>query len=197
MHLNRCLALTFDDGPSDQTTEALLDSLEQYGVKATFFLVGQRVAVHPNSTRKIVSFGHELGNHSYSHPMFHKITDEQVRIELSRTQEEIYRACGVVPRWFRPPYGFLLPTQRQLVKEQDLTTILWNVDPQDWSRPGTDSIVKRIVENIQTGSIILCHDLHYQTVEAIPFILDHLLDKGYEFLTVTELRTREHLLARS
>jgi peptidoglycan-N-acetylglucosamine deacetylase len=182
------IAITFDDGPHATLTPKLLDLLAARKVKATFFVVGQCVAEYPEITRRIVRDGHEIASHSWSHPNLSKMSDEAVRGQLQRTSDAIKAAAGVTPTVMRPPYGAITPRQKSwMFEEFGYRTIIWDVDPFDWKRPGPGVVTQRIVNQTQPGSIILAHDIHAQTIDAMPATLDQLLQKGFKFVTVSEL----------
>ena len=184
------IAMTFDDGPHPRNTPRVLDMLRKRNIKATFYVVGQNVGQYPHIVRRIVSEGHEIGNHSWSHANLSKMSDAGVRKELGKTRDAIVAACGVKPRTLRPPYGALRTSQRAWVhREFGYPTILWDVDPMDWKRPGPSVVTSRIVSNTRNGSIVLAHDLHKSTVDAMPTTLDGLLRRGFHFVTVSQLLT--------
>jgi peptidoglycan/xylan/chitin deacetylase (PgdA/CDA1 family) len=184
------IAMTFDDGPHPRNTPRLLDMLRQRNIKATFYVIGENVKRYPDITRRIVVEGHEIGNHTYTHGNLTKMSDSGVRSEMSRTRSEIVNATGVQPRTMRPPYGALRTKQRVMIqKEYGYPTIMWSVDPRDWQRPGVSVVRDRILTNTKPGSIVLAHDLHAPTVDAMPQTLDGLLAKGYQFVTVSQLLT--------
>jgi len=182
------VAMTFDDGPHPRNTPRLLDMLRDRNIKATFYVIGRNVDLYPALTRRIVAEGHEIGNHTYTHGNLTKMSNEKVRGELNRCRESIAKATGVQPRTMRPPYGALLQTQRAWIhSEYGYPTILWSVDPRDWQRPGPSVVTSRILSGTTPGAIILAHDLHAPTVDAMPATLDGLLRKGYKFVTVSQL----------
>ena len=182
------VAMTFDDGPHPQNTPKLLDILRERNIKATFYVIGRNVDLYPAITRRIVAEGHEIGNHSYTHGNMSKMSDDKVREELKKTADAIARAAGVKPRTLRPPYGALLQTQRSWIhSEFGYPTIMWAVDPRDWQRPGPSVVTSRILSATTPGAIVLAHDLHAPTVTAMPATLDGLLQKGYKFVTVSQL----------
>jgi peptidoglycan/xylan/chitin deacetylase (PgdA/CDA1 family) len=182
------IAITFDDGPHGTLTPKLLDMLAARKVKATFFVVGQMVAEYPDIMRRIARDGHEVASHSWSHPNLAKMSDEAVRGQLQRTSDAIKAAIGTTPTLMRPPYGSITPRQKSwMFQEFGYRTIIWDVDPFDWKRPGPGVVTQRIVNQTQNGSIILAHDIHAQTIEAMPSTLDQLLQKGFKFVTVSEL----------
>lgn len=182
------IAITFDDGPHATLTPRLLDMLRARNIKATFYLVGQNAQLYPNIVRRTVAEGHEVGNHSWSHKLLTKLSDDQLREDMTKTQNAIAAAAGVRPRTMRPPYGALTQHQRSLVyQEFGYPTILWSVDPLDWKRPGTGAVQARILAGTGNGAIILAHDIHAGTVDAMPATIDALLRRGYKFVTVSQL----------
>ena len=182
------IAMTFDDGPSATLTPKLLDILKERHMHVTFFLVGENAKAHPEIIKRAVAEGHEIGNHSWSHPNLAKMSDDAVRSELDRTKEAIVAAIGQAPTLMRPPYGSLTAAQKKWVHEEfGYQIILWDVDPDDWQRPGPAVVERRILEQTHKGSIILSHDIHPGTVEAMPSTFDSLLAKGFKFVTVSEL----------
>lgn len=188
------IALTFDDGPHPRNTPRLLDMLRQRNIKATFYVIGKSVNLYPEIARRIVAEGHEIGNHTYNHPNLTKLSNSGVRKELDTTREAIIRATGVKPRTMRPPYGALRTSQREMIhSEYGYPTILWDVDPLDWKRPGTAVVKSRILSGTRAGSIVLAHDLHSTTVDAMPTTMDALLAKGFRFVTVSQLLTMKEV----
>ncbi|MBG7606668.1 MAG: polysaccharide deacetylase family protein, partial [Verrucomicrobia bacterium] len=182
------IAITFDDGPHPRNTPRLLDMLAKRNIKATFYVIGRSVDLHPGVLRRTVAEGHEIGNHSHTHRLLSKLGDTEVRKEMQRCQDAVGRAAGVRPRTMRPPYGGLLQRQRKLIHDEfDYPTILWSVDPLDWKRPGSSVVASRILSATTAGGIVLAHDLHSQTVDAMPATLDGLLRRGFKFVTVSQL----------
>jgi peptidoglycan-N-acetylglucosamine deacetylase len=182
------IAMTFDDGPSAENTPRLLEMLKQRNIKATFFLIGQNAAANPDLVRRILADGNEVGNHSWTHPQLSKLSDDRVTAEITKTQDAIKDASGYSPTLLRPPYGAITPRQREWIENQfGLNVILWSVDPFDWKRPGASVITQRILSQARPGSIILSHDIHKQTVDAMPATLDGLIAKGFKFATVSQL----------
>jgi peptidoglycan/xylan/chitin deacetylase (PgdA/CDA1 family) len=182
------IAMTFDDGPSSENTSRLLEMLKQRNIKATFFLIGQNAAANPDLVRRILAEGHEIGNHSWTHPQLSKLSDDRVTTEITKTQDAIKDASGYTPILLRPPYGAITSRQREWIENQfGLNIILWSVDPLDWKRPGASVITQRILSQVRPGAIILSHDIHKQTIDAMPATLDGLISKGYKFVTVTQL----------
>ncbi len=185
------IAMTFDDGPSGgstNNTNRLLDLAAKKHIKLTFFLIGENAARYPQLVQRELAEGHQVGNHSYTHPDLAKMSDEAVRSEIQKTQDAIINASGYRPILMRPPYGAMTPRQRLWVsREFGFKIILWDVDPLDWKNPGVDVVASRIIAATRPGSIILSHDIHAHTVDAMPRVFDTLLAKGYKFVTVSEL----------
>lgn len=181
------IALTFDDGPDPVITPKVLAELRAHGVKATFFVLGERVRLHPEILQAIVADGHEIGNHTYSHRHLSRVSNEEIEDEIVRTQVLIKAATGVNPILFRPPYGTLRPDSRTVLAKLNLTSILWSVDPKDWSIREEGKMYDDLIAHVHNGSIVLCHDIHHAIVDALPRILDTLLAEGYQFTTVSDL----------
>ncbi len=182
------IAMTFDDGPHATNTPKLLEMAAERHIKLTFFVLGECVEQNPDVLRQEVAAGHEIGNHSWSHPNLAKLSDANVRSQLQRTEEIIVKTAGIKPKLMRPPYGELTKRQRILVNHDfGYNVILWDVDPLDWKRPGSDVVAQRIIAGARPGSIILSHDIHPPTIAAMPQVFDALLAKGFKFVTVSEL----------
>jgi peptidoglycan/xylan/chitin deacetylase (PgdA/CDA1 family) len=182
------IALTFDDGPNATLTPKLLDLLAARHLKATFFVIGQNAADHPEILKRAVREGHEIGNHSWSHPNLGKMSDEAVRRELQKTDDAITAAIGKRPILLRPPYGSITAHQKKWIHDEfGYRIILWDVDPLDWKRPGPSVVTARILKETKAGSIVLSHDIHPPTIEAMPATFDQLMKKGFKSVTVTEL----------
>src|SRR5437763_3856782 len=182
------IALTFDDGPSEKLTPRLLDLLAQHHIHATFFVIGENIAQHPEIVQRAAREGHEIGNHSWSHPNFAKMSDDAVRSQIKRTEEAISSAIGSRPILLRPPYGSVTMRQKHFIHDDlGYEIILWDVDPLDWKEPGPNIVSSRILKETRPGSIVLSHDIHAQTIQAMPATLSELEAKGFKFVTVSEL----------
>src|SRR5262245_57051127 len=182
------IAMTFDDGPSATLTPKLLDLLAAHHIKATFFVIGENVAEHPEIVARAAREGHEIGNHSWSHPNFGKMSDESVRRQLQQTDDAIKNATGKRPTLMRPPYGSITAREKRWIHDEfGYDIILWDVDPYDWKRPGPTVVRARILKETRPGSIVLSHDIHPGTIEAMPSTFDELEAKGFKFVTVSEL----------
>jgi peptidoglycan/xylan/chitin deacetylase (PgdA/CDA1 family) len=182
------IALTFDDGPHATLTPKLLDLLASRHIKATFFVLGECVEQNPQILQRAAREGHEIGNHSWSHPQLNHLSDDAVRSQLKRTDDLIKSVIGVHPTLLRPPYGALTSRQKKWIPEEfGYKIILWDVDPLDWKDPGPATVTNRILKNARPGSIVLSHDIHRGTIESVPATIDQLLAKHFKFVTVSEL----------
>lgn len=196
MPMNRKLvALTFDDGPDPNQTPEILDLLKKYDAKATFFVLGKKAALHPELLKREAAEGHEIANHTYNHIYFNnKIPMGKLEKEISDTHDVIAKYSGQKPHLFRPPGGMYNERMIQVAKEKGYLVVLWSwhQDTKDWRSPGVNYIVRKVLNNIRGGDIILFHDLvegprHSQTIEALKTILPALQEKGYTFVTVSQL----------
>ncbi len=187
------IALTFDDGPSESTPE-ILEILAHYRVPATFFQCGENVERLPAIARAVAQAGHEIGNHSYSHPMFCFHSADFIEDELRRAQESIGKHTGAVPKWLRAPYGVRWPGLGKAQKRLGLTGVMWTIIGYDWcSKAG--EVVERVAQNVSNGAILCLHDGRElrvrpdagETVEAVRRLVPVLLDRGYRFETVSRL----------
>ncbi len=189
----RALALTFDDGPGEATPR-VLEILARHGAPATFFFCGANVERLPAVAREVASAGHEIGNHSYSHPYLFLKTPAGIRADLERAQEAIARHTGARPRWFRAPYGVRWFGLRRAQKELGLSGVMWTAIGYDW-KLRADEVAAHLRAHAANGSILCLHDgreLRVKpdagaTVEAIRRLVPELLDQGYQLETVTRL----------
>ena len=163
------VALTFDDGPGGYTAQ-VARVLEESHIKATFFLIGNRVSANRAEVQALLAAGHEIGNHSYSHPVMSKLSAARQRTQLEQANEALKKA-GVTPSWFRPPYGAFNRSLVSTASALDMQTVLWSVDPRDWAQPGVQRIQSRVLRGVGNGAVVLLHCTHAQTVEALPGII--------------------------
>lgn len=185
------VSLTFDDGPHPTNTPRLLDILARDGVQATFFVIGKNVESYPGVAQRIVAEGHEIANHSWSHPDLMLLSEERVMQEVKRCQEAIEDATGRQAVLFRPPYGSFSRARGVWLKEAfGLTTVMWSVDPQDWRLPGASVVAQRMLAAVHQGAILLAHDIHAPTIEAMRTVVPGLKSRGYECLTTSALLAR-------
>ena len=182
----KVIALTFDDGPGPYTAQ-LLDILDQHSAKATFFLIGSKVSSQANVVRSVHARGHQLGNHSWSHPELPKLPADQIAGEVDRTNDAIKQATGVTPSILRPPYGAVNGVVLEQLRLRGMSSILWSVDTRDWADRNSDIVCSRAVAGAHPGAIILMHDIHQTSVNAVPCILSALKQQGYSFVTVQGL----------
>ena len=183
---NKTIALTFDDGPGPYT-EKLLDILDKYDAKATFFLIGSKVSGQASVVRSIQARGHQLGNHSWSHPELPKLSVDQIAGEIDRTNEAIRQATGVKPSILRPPYGAVNGVVLEQLRLRNMSSILWSVDTRDWADRNSQIVCSRAVAGARPGAVILMHDIHQTSVNAVPCILSSLKQQGYSFVTIQRL----------
>jgi len=186
----KIIALTFDDGPHPEHTALILDLLKQYDAKATFFVVGNKVARFPELLKREVAEGHELANHTYTHAYLSR--NLNIKKEINQTEELIYGITGQKCHLFRPPGGIFNERLIAVAKEEGYKVVLWSwhQDTKDWSSPGTRRIVDRVLKNVRNGDIVLFHDHvegSMQTVQALETILPELRRRGYRMVTVSEL----------
>jgi peptidoglycan/xylan/chitin deacetylase (PgdA/CDA1 family) len=190
----KIVALTFDDGPNEPYTSEIIAILNQYQIKATFFVVGKNVEYYPETAKKIIASGDIIGNHSYDHKQS-PVLDDPYYHEVDFAQAAIYKVVGVKPRFFRPPYGFKSPWQLRHVRSRGLIVVDWNDDGLDYRRKSPEQIAQRAISKAKPGGIILLHDgdgikhgaNRSKTVQALPIIISTLRSQGYRFVTIPEL----------
>ncbi|QYC38121.1 Peptidoglycan-N-acetylglucosamine deacetylase [Nonomuraea coxensis DSM 45129] len=182
----KCVALTFDDGPGPYTAE-LLDILKRENARATFFVVGVNAAAQPGLLRRMSDEGHLVGNHSWAHTDLSKPGTAKIADSLERARGTVAAAIGQAPTLVRPPYGAVSGTLRNVAREQGYPLVTWDVDVMDQQGGATPDIADRGVRGAHPGAIILLHDIHRESVAAVPEILKRLRGKGYSFVTVPEL----------
>lgn len=181
------IALTFDDGPHPNVTPQILQTLREQNVKATFFMLGSQVEKYPDMAKQVADSGHEIGNHTYSHLNARKRTMVEVAEEIRATSEMIELATGVKPMLFRPPYGNYTSEVLEYAEQNGYSTVLWSVDSQDWKSKNAGAINNMVTQHAATGSIVLMHDIHAATAEALPQLIEKLQMEGYQFITISEL----------
>lgn len=180
------IALTFDDGPS-RATNRVLDVLEKTGAKATFFVLGERVADYGPELRRAAAGGFQIGNHTWHHEYISKIPEEELRAVIARTNEAIREACGVTPVVMRPPGEFWSDDALAVLGDMGFPAVFWNVDPRDWKTRDAQSTIDYVLDNVKEGDIVLMHDLYQPTADAAEVIVPELISRGYELVTVNEL----------
>jgi peptidoglycan/xylan/chitin deacetylase (PgdA/CDA1 family) len=195
------IALTFDDGPDPRWTPLFSERLWKLNMPATFFCIAERAKQHPNSVADLVAAGHQVGNHSYSHPNLWFRSSSAVRDELQRAQEVLARAAGKPPSLFRPPFGDRGPQVLHEAKRLGLTTVLWSLSGKDWNNPEQSWIVNRVLRRVRDGEIVLFHDASHDqafpdrrgTLDAVCELVPVLKRRGFKFVTVGTMiaHTRE------
>ena len=184
------IAITFDDGPHPIRTLKLLDILNRYNVKATFFVVGQNVENYPHALSEIVKNGHEIANHTFSHKLLKNHGYEYIEKEIKETEKSVIRCGGKIEKMIRPPCGIFDENLLKLASKEGYKIILWNIDTHDWANESGEKIVSNILKNVSGGDIILFHDYtsgENHTHEALEKIIPILQKKGFELVTVSQL----------
>jgi peptidoglycan-N-acetylglucosamine deacetylase len=191
----RRIYLTFDDGPNERATPAILDVLAMEDVPAAFFMVGDHVRLYPTLARRVVSDGHTVGNHTHNHVKLHLASPRRIRDQLEVAQAAIVWATGIAPHAFRAPHGYRSPFLRGIARELGFTVFGWTFGVFDTARPGSEEIRRRVGRRLRPGAIVLLHDGdgydaggdRMQTAEALPGIIRDARDAGYDFGSLTEL----------
>ncbi|MET3292667.1 UNVERIFIED_CONTAM: peptidoglycan/xylan/chitin deacetylase (PgdA/CDA1 family) [Brevibacillus sp. OAP136] len=187
----KIVALTFDDGPDPVYTPLILETLHQYGVPATFFVLGSQVDKYPKVIQWIKKAGHEIGNHGYFHHDLNKLTEQEIYDDIKRSEQSILRTTGLLTQYYRPPGGVMSPNVMNAVQTSGYDIIHWSVDPRDWSLRRTASVIANSVKkHVTFGDIILFHDgglNQKQTLKALRELIIDLRQKGYKFVTVSQL----------
>ncbi len=185
------IALTFDDGPWQNSTSQVLAVLKKYNVKATFFVVGKQVQNYPQLAKQLVAEGHAIGNHSWSH-QYHQFNHSTAAHELDRTADLVYKTTGVKTSLFRPPAGILTNGLVAYAHQKKYAVVMWSMDSKDWHsrRITPQAMADNLLKEAKPGGIVLLHDGggdRSKTVQALPRLITELKKRGYEFVTVPEL----------
>lgn len=184
------IALTFDDGPHPTLTPRILEILDRYNVTATFFMVGQNVLNYSEAARQVIQAGHEVGNHTFTHPHIASLEEKAIFDEIGRCEDALEELCEYRPHLLRTPQGAMTPSLENCLLDDDYILVLWSLDTRDWEKKSTASIVQTVLNEVQAGDIILMHDFighNSKTPEALEKIIPALLSQGYEFVTVSAL----------
>lgn len=179
----RVVALTFDDGPHPVITPKVLEVLKEKKVKATFFVIGEQAEIYPDVLKRLSEQGHEIGNHTYSHVSLCAISEQTAYEEVAKASQVIEEIIGKEVSLLRPPYG-------KYNKQLDLSKYLnvgWNVDTLDWTKASVDAILTRVKKQVKPGAIILMHDQYENTAISLPYIIDWLIEEGYEIVSIEEM----------
>lgn len=189
----KVVALTFDDGPHRQYTPQLLQVLDEYNVKASFFWLGACVNHSPAVAKQVFDQGHWIGLHGYDHQNFPLLSATDLKYSLERTQAAIYNACNLHPeqvRDVRPPNGLFTPTTLSLLQQWNYRAVMWSVVPEDWVRPGVATVVQRVLQQVKNGSLIVLHDGDcggQDVAQTTQILIKQLLDQGYQFVSIDTL----------
>lgn len=181
------IAISFDAAWGNEYTKDILDILDKYNIKSTFFLVGFWVDKYPDDVKEIYDRGHDIGNHSANHPYMTKLSEEQILAELNITGNKIEEITGEKPILFRPPFGDYNDRLIQLCKENGYYVIQWDVDSLDWKEMGAQPVVDRVIRNIDNGSIVLFHNNASYIKEYLPIVIERIQDEGYKIVPVSQL----------
>lgn len=180
------VALTFDDGPGGAVTDRILDVLEHYNGRATFFVVGERIRYYPENLKRAYEMGCTIASHTYGHKNLTKLSAKQIQSQLDKTNKKIKEIIGVKAKLVRPPYGSINATT---LSRLDVPAILWSIDTRDWESRKTSSVVKIALDQVEDGDIILMHDVYDTTATAVEQIVPELINRGYQLVTIEELAT--------
>lgn len=177
------VALTFDDGPGPYT-DKILNCLEKYGARATFFVVGNRLGSYPSQLKREAELGMEIGGHSWAHKDLTALGAADVTADVKKVSDRVYELAGIRPAIIRPPYGSHNSTVRRAA---GVPLILWNIDTLDWKTKNADSTYNAVMDKVKDGDIILMHDIHSATADAVERIVPALIDRGFQLVTVSEM----------
>ncbi|MEY8426640.1 polysaccharide deacetylase family protein [Lachnospiraceae bacterium 46-15] len=178
------IALTFDDGPHPVYTPKLLDGLKERNVKATFFVVGKNIEGREDIIKRMDEEGHLIGNHTYDHVKITGLPEEEACAQITKTSELVKEITGKNTEFVRPPFG---AWDKKLECGFEMFPVLWSIDPLDWTTKNVDAVVQKVLSRAEENSIILLHDYYDSSVEAALKIVDALLERGFEFVTVDEM----------
>ena len=177
------VALTFDDGPNANTSR-VLDILEKYNVKATFFVLGTNIEGYEDTILRMKELGMEIGNHMYSHKLMTRLTEEEITLEIKKVDDLVFDIINRYPTLIRPSYG---TSNKRMLKIIDRPVIIWDIDTLDWKSHNSNKIVSRIMNKVSDGDIILMHDIYSATVKAVDIVVPKLINEGYQIVSVSEL----------
>lgn len=186
----KVVALTFDDGPDETKTDEILDVLERHGVKATFFMIGKNAELYPDVAARVIAAGHEVGNHTYSHEFLSGNSLDEIRREFSLASDVIFAASEYKAHFLRPPGGIYDGNVIDAAKRDDLVIAMWTIDTLDWCHRSAEEISREVLENVRGGDVILMHDYVWgksHTKEALETIIPALKERGYEFVTLSDM----------
>ena len=180
------IALTFDDGPHPEHTPQVLDVLKQYNVKATFFIIGERIAGNETVLKRMLAEGHQIGNHSFSHKnTFPLLGAKRMAADLLQCEQAIVRATGYQPKWFRPPFGVTNPNVAKAVRIRGYKVAGWSIRSLDTVKSGKDKVVRRIIAHLHPGAVVLLHDHLPNTPYVVEQVIRQAKEKGYSFVLMS------------
>ena len=180
----KLIAFTFDDGPSETNTNYLLDNLDKYDAKVTFFVLGSRVNSNKETIKRAYLEGNDIGSHTYNHRNLNLLSDVALMDEVKKTNEAIKEVIGTSPTLLRPPYGNLTDHGKELA---NMSIVLWNIDPLDWKYKDKNRVAQEIIEHAHDGAIVLVHDIYKSSVEGALLAMEELQKQGYAFVTINEM----------
>ena len=186
------VAFSFDACWGTTYTPTLLEILRENDIKTTYFLTGYWVEKHPDMVKKISEEGHEIGNHTYTHPHLNNLTEEQIKTELERVGNMIFELTGRQPDLFRPPFGEYSNKVIKTAEACGYQTIQWSIDSLDWKEFGVEPMVKRVTDNLHPGAIVLFHNNGKYTTEALPEIIAYAKEQGYTIVPISELLYKDN-----
>ncbi len=180
----KLIAFTFDDGPSETNTNYLLDNLDKYDAKVTFFVLGSRVNSNKETIKRAYLEGNAIGSHTYNHRNLNLLSDVALMDEVKKTNEAIKDIIGTSPTLLRPPYGNLTDYGKELA---NMSIVLWNIDPLDWKYKDKNRVAQEIIEHAHDGAIVLVHDIYKSSVDGALLAMEELQKQGYAFVTINEM----------
>ena len=186
----KTIALTFDDGPHPKYTAQILELLAHYNIRATFFVVGQNLEFFPTAAKQLIASGNEIGNHTYTHPHMSNLDASGLQKEINKTNALLEKMGAKPAALFRPPEGKRSSPHLTVISDMQYKTVLWSVDTRDWAHTPSDTIVENVLTHVRGGDIILFHDFVSKpntTITALKQLIPELLQRGYRFVTVSEL----------
>lgn len=188
------IAISFDAAWGNEYTNDILDTLDKYNVKSTFFLVGFWADKYPEDVKEIAKRGHDIGNHSTTHPNMSELSEEKMLEEINITGKKIEELTGKKPILFRPPFGDYNDTLIRTCRENSYYVIQWDVDSLDWKELGVQPVVDRVTRNIRNGSIVLFHNNAKYIKEYLPLVMERLQESGYEIVPISELIYKDNFI---
>lgn len=181
------VALTFDDGPHDTHTLAIVDILYQHGSAATFYVIGSMISGREDILIRAHELGNEIANHTWSHPRLSETSVQNIRTQLGRTNNAIYDTIGIRPNQMRPPFGAFNNNVNIVSRDLGLSVLMWSIDPLDWLHQNPQRTFNHVMEEVRDGDIVVLHDTHEATVRAMELLIPALIERGFQIVTVSEL----------